>query len=56
MHVGILVNQQLTAHLFTPGYVPVRLTPGLWKITIRDIYFSMYVDEFLIEYKNKKDA
>ena len=33
---GIFTNHQLTEHLSTEGYVPVRLTPGLWKHTTWD--------------------
>ena len=38
------------------GYVPMELTPGLWKHKTRPIAFALWVDDFGVKYIDIKDT
>ena len=56
VQAGIITHQALREHLKPYGYAPENVTQGLWIHTDRDINFTLVVDDFGIEYTNKKDA
>ena len=53
---GRIANDQLKEHLEKDGYVPMTLTPGLWKHKTRPIVFALWVDDFGVMYVDIKDA
>ena len=53
---GRLANDQLIKFLSPHGYAPCPLTPGLWRHHMRDIVFSLVVDDFGIRYTDRADA
>jgi hypothetical protein len=53
---GLLANQLLARCLAKYGYYQAIHTPGLWKHTWRLIQFATVVDDFGIEYEQKKHA
>ena len=54
--IGYLLNVELKHVLAKEGYIPTQSTPGLFKITARDIAFSHVVDDFGVKYTKKEDA
>ena len=53
---GRIVNDRLQAHLACFVYAPVSRTPSLWKHTIKEISFSLGVDNFGVKYVGKESA
>ena len=53
---GKLANIELQAVLATEGYKPCCFTDGLYKHKTRNIAFSLVVDDFGVNYKDKRDA
>jgi len=53
---GILAYGKLVQHLKDAGFIPAKLTLGLFKHTTRSISFNLVVDDFEIKYIYKKDA
>jgi hypothetical protein len=53
---GRLANDQLIKLLAPHGYHPTPLTPGLWTHKLRDIVFSLVVDDFGVRYTSQADA
>ena len=51
-----LANVELKRILAKEGYTPSKFTPGLYTHKVRDIAFSLVVDDFGVRYTNKKDA
>ena len=47
---GILANKLLKKRLARHGYFEQPHTPGLWKHTIRPVWFNLCVDDFGIKY------
>ena len=52
---GILANKQLQSYLRTQGYHQVKHTHGLFRHVIRDISFTLVVDDFEIKYRSRAD-
>ena len=52
---GKITNDRLCTDLKIYGYVPVRHTHVLCKYEIRDIIFTLIVDEFGIKFTSRKD-
>ena len=53
---GKLANDLLTSRLETHGYYQCTTTPGLWRHKWRPIVFVLIVDDFGIEYVNRRHA
>ena len=53
---GLLANKLLARRLAKYGYYQAIHTPGLWKHTWRPIQFVLVVDDFGVEYEDKKHA
>jgi hypothetical protein len=53
---GRIANDRLTNFLEPHGYVPMAITPGLWKHKTRPIQFALVVDDFGVKYTNREDA
>ena len=54
---GILANKLLQDKLAPHGYMPVPITPGLWKHdSSRDSFFALVVDDFGVKYTRREDA
>jgi hypothetical protein len=53
---GLLANKLLAHRLAKYGYYQAIHTPGLWKHTWRPIQFVLVVDDFGVEYEDKKHA
>lgn len=53
---GILANKKLVKYLRPFGYIPVPLTPGLWKHVTKPISFTLIVDDFGVKYTDKSDV
>jgi hypothetical protein len=53
---GRLANNRLIAFLAPKGYVPVPITPGLWKHNDSDLMFTLVVDDFSVMFTNTTDA
>ena len=51
-----LVDIELQAVLTTEGYKPCQFTHRLYKHEIKNIAFSLVVDDFGVKYINKRDA
>ena len=56
VQVGIIYHESLKEHLKPYDYAPSRITQALWTYQIRDINFTLVVDDFGTRYRNKKDA
>jgi len=52
---GKLANVQLQQFLAPHGYHPCPFTPGLWTHDMRDIRFTLVVDDFAVRYTNRAD-
>ena len=53
---GKLANDLLTARLHKHGYYQCTTTPGLWRHTWRSLIFILIVDDFGIEYCERRHA
>ena len=53
---GYIANIELKRILGLEGYVPSRFTPGLFTYKMRDIAFSLVVDNFGVRYRKKEDV
>lgn len=53
---AILAFDQLKANLAPLGYYPDKLSPGIWKHTIRRTRFCLCVDDFGVKYYNQDGA
>jgi hypothetical protein len=53
---GQIANNRLTAFLAPKGYVPVPVTPGLWRHDKSDLAFTLVIDNFGIKYTNPQDV
>jgi hypothetical protein len=53
-HAGQIANDCLTTFLAPHGYIPMLITPGLWKHINSDLVFALVVNDFSIKYTNKK--
>ena len=53
---GRIAHDNLKKHLAKSNYAPCTHTSGLWKHTTNDICFTLWVDDFLVKYTNRKDA
>ena len=53
---GRIANDRLKIHLAKFGYSPVALTPSFWKHAIKDICFSLVVENFGVKYVGKDTA
>jgi hypothetical protein len=53
---GRLANKLLEKRLKPPGYSPAPHTHGLWRHDTKPIQFALVVDDFGIEYEERKDA
>ena len=53
---GKLANIQLQKCLATEGYIPTKITPGLWKHIHREITFKLIMNNFGVKYVRKEDA
>jgi hypothetical protein len=53
---GKIANARLTKFLEPYGYVSTSVTPGLWKLQTRDIFFTSVVDDFAVKYTDVDDA
>jgi hypothetical protein len=51
---GLLVNKLLKKRLNKHGYRQSKLVPGLWKHDTRPIQFTLFVDDFGVEYIGKE--
>ena len=49
-----VANNRLKIHLTQFGYAPVPRTPAIWKHVMRDITFSLVVEEFGVKYIGKE--
>ena len=38
------------------GFIPTPLKPGMWRNETRPIQFNLVLDDFGVEYEQKKDA
>jgi hypothetical protein len=54
--VGLLANQILKTRLAPFGYYPALHTPGLWLHKMRQIAFSLIVENFSVKYVGKQHA
>ena len=50
-----VANHRLKIHLVQFGYVPVPSTPALWKYEMRDITFSLFVNDFGVKYVGREN-
>ena len=53
---GIIAQQLLEKRLAKVGYHQSNIVPGLWTHEMRDICFTLVVDDFAIKYTRKEDA
>jgi hypothetical protein len=53
---GKIASNDLIEHLGNHGYRPTELTEGLFVHETRSTCFAFVVDDFAVQYKNKKDA
>ena len=53
---GGIAFDQLVRKLKRFGYEPMSQTPGLWRDTSHKTTFTLYVDNFGIQYLSKDDA
>jgi hypothetical protein len=53
---GRITNDRLTTHLAKFGYLPVPITPSLWKHDTWPIDLSLVVDNFGVKYVGKEHA
>jgi hypothetical protein len=53
---GRLANKLLEKRLKPHGYSPAPHTHGLWLHSTKPMQFALVVDDFGIEYENRKDA
>ena len=53
---GIIKHEALKEHLKPYGYAPARIAQGLWTHQDRDINFTLVLEDFGINYRNKKDT
>ena len=51
-----LANEHLKKQLKPFGFYECKHTPGLWRHTTRPIVFTLWVDDFGVQYNNKKDV
>ena len=51
---GKIAHDELVKHLAPYGYKSARHTPWYWKHDNKQIFFVLCVDDFVIEYTNKK--
>jgi hypothetical protein len=52
---GFIANQELKVVLAKQGYIPSKLTTGLFTHKTRSIAFSLVVDDFGVKYERKED-
>ena len=50
---GLIAQQLKEKQLNKKGYHQIEITPGLWKHKWGPIWFSLYVDDFGVEYVGK---
>jgi hypothetical protein len=55
-HAGKLANDRLRSFLAPAGYIPCRVTPGLWRHQHSNLMFSLVVDDFGIRYTKRDDV
>ena len=53
---GRIASDDLKQNLEPHGYYPSKRTPGLWLHRTRPISFTLVVDDFGVQYINRKDA
>ena len=53
---GKIANDRLKKHLEKYGYEPMIHTPELWKHTSCNIFFSLVVKHFGVNYSNRQDT
>ena len=53
---GYVANVELKRILRSEGYVPSKITPGLYIQKTRDIELSLVVDDFGVRYTKRKDT
>ena len=53
---GYIANVELKRILGLEGYVPSKFTLGLFTHKMREIVFSLVVDNFGVRYKKREDA
>ena len=53
---GVVAFDQLIRKLKRFGYEPMPQTPGLWRHTSRKTTFTLFIDDFGIQYFSKSDA
>ena len=53
---GVIAFDQLVRKLKQFGYEPMPQPPGLWKHTSHRTTFTLYVEDFGIQYFSKDDA
>ena len=53
---GRIANNRIKIHLAKFGYSPVARTPSLWKHAIKDIFFSLVVNNFGVKHIGKDTA
>ena len=51
---GKIANERLKKHLANFGYASCKFTAALWKHNIRNITFTLVVDDFGIKYVSEK--
>ena len=56
LEAGYITNVKLKRILGLEGYIPSKFTPGLFTRKIREIVFSLVVDDFGVRYKKREDA
>ena len=56
VQAGIIAHNALNTYIKPYSYATARIKQGLWMHKYRDINFTQVVDEFGINYMNKKDA
>ena len=53
---GNIANDSLCTHFKKYRYAPVQHTPAIWKHELKNITFTLVVDEFGIKFTRRRDA